>query len=189
MLRKVQRESGYDDWRKTHQFTHENYPRGGVGGGGFFAQRNMPPMGASPFLDSPDSQRPLHAWSARPGQDDSPASGMGEKVYFSPYMSNYSSPVSAHDAIPPLGNGAWPVERKTDIGQGAGEAGRDWMADRKGSVASVEGKVRSREKGGQGWDGEQFEMQDVAPVLMHPGHGRGGSVGLTEEDARRGEAL
>jgi hypothetical protein len=51
----------------------------------------------------------------------------------------------------------------------------------------VQSRSRSREK--KEVVGDQFEMQNVAPVLMHPGHGRGCSLGLTEEDAKRGAAM
>ena len=180
----MQQESGFDDWRRQHQFTPEIAPTGGP-----FESRQTPQMSSAQFFDSPDSQRPLHPWGARPGEDESPVSTFGEKAYFSPYTSNYTSPVSASDQIPPAGRG-WPVERKTDLHMPS-EA-RGWPMDRKGSIASGSGRSASRDKGEMERDGGQFEMQNVAPVLMHPGHGRGGSGGsipLTEEDARRGSAI
>jgi hypothetical protein len=155
---------------------------------------DTPVMGSTsqgPFFDSPDSQRPLHhAWSARPMEEESPVTTFGEKAYFSPYTSNYSSPVSAQDGIPATGK-EWPVERKTDLHSPV-EVGRDWPAasiDRKISVGSGSGRLRSRSREPREKDGGQFEMQNVAPILNHPGHGRGGSFGLTEEDAKRGAAL
>ncbi|KAG0648361.1 hypothetical protein D0Z07_5587 [Hyphodiscus hymeniophilus] len=184
VLRKVQQDSGYDDWRRHHSF-------GGAQGVGFnpMVGGATPPMGSTnnggAFFDSPDSQRPLHSWSARP-MDESPVSTFGEKAYFSPYTSNYSSPVSAQDLVPPIGK-EWPVDRKTDL-HGPVSLGRDWAVERKTSTASGSGR-REKDKGREG---DQFEMQNVAPILMHPGHGRGGSeasVALTEEDARRGAAL
>lgn len=186
ILRQRQKESGYDDWMRQHS----SGPELGLGvsptvGGA------TPPMGATDgaFFDSPDSQRPLHPWSPRPGDEESPVSTFGEKAYFSPYTSNYSSPVSAHDQIPSIGK-EWPVERKTDI-HGPIDVERDWPIDRKSSVASGSGRIRSRsrENREKERDGGQFEMQNVAPLLMHPGHGRRGSIGLTEEDAKRGAAL
>lgn len=188
-LRKVQEESGYGDWRKNHSFAAEEGlrvqpPMGGA----------TPPMGAArgggAFFDSPDSQRPLHPWGARPGEDDSPASGFGEKAYFSPYSSNYNSPVSAQDQIPPIARD-WPtVERKGSIHDHV-PMGRDWGIDRKGSVQSGSSRVRSRSRENREKERDDggFEMQNVAPVLKHPGHGRGGSLGLTEEDAKSGAAL
>ena len=183
ILRQRQKESGYDDWRQHQSFR----PELGLGVSPIVGSAT-PPMGATggAFFDSPDSQRPLHPWSARPRDEESPVSTFAEKAYFSPYTSNYSSPVSAHDQIPPMGK-EWPVERKSDI-QNPIEVGKDWPVDRKSSVASGSGRIRSRSRE-KGRDGGQFEMQNVAPVLMHPGHGREGSIGLTEEDARRGAAL
>jgi len=125
------------------------------------ARHTSPPMTNGEFYDSPQSQRPLnstHPWGKR--EDESPASAMGEK-HFSPYSSHYSSPVSAHDHI-----------------QG-GTAAQDLPLDRKGSLGGRKEKET---------ESETFEMQAVAPVLMHPGNGRGGR-GMGEEDARSGRAL
>ena len=151
------------------------------------------------FFDSSDSQHPIHPWGARPADDESPVARFespvttfGEKAYFTPYTSNYSSPVMEQDGIPSIGN-VWPVERKTDIHSPT--EGREWTSlDRKSSVASGSGKSssRSRDAKEKVRSGGQFETQNVAPILMHPGHGRGGSttsISLTEEDARRGAAL
>ena len=197
ILQRVQEQSGYNDWRRHHDFSAET----GLGGPSSLP-RATPPMSSGAFFDSPDSQRPLHSWAARPGEDESPASGFGEKAYFSPYSSQYSSPVSAHDQIAAVGR-EWPVERRGSVHDQAGAewpierkgsihdhatVGRDWSLERKTSFAGGSGKVRSRSRE-KGREADQFEMQNVAPVLLHPGHGRGGSVGLTEEDAKRGAAL
>jgi hypothetical protein len=146
-----------------------------------------PPMGSmrggGQFFDSPDSQRPLThqpPWATHRPEDESPASAFGEKVYFSPYSSTYNSPISAHDHIPPIARD-WPaVERKGSI-QDTPPVGRDWGIDRKGSIQK-ERKEREYEQGA-------MELQNVAPMLQHPGHGRTNSRGLTEEDAKRGSAL
>jgi hypothetical protein len=173
-LRKVQEQSGYNDWRKNNSFTPEDGLRGGP-----FAQRATPPMSSAAFFDSPDSQRPLNPpWAAKV-EDESPVSAFGEKAYFSPYSSQYSSPISATDHLPVAME--WPIDRKGSLGGGR-TSGRS-MSGRNGS-GRMQSRSRSREK-----KGDQFEMQDVAPVLLHPGHGRAGSVGLTEEDAKRGAAL
>ena len=175
-LRKIQDQSGYSDWRKSHAFTPEDGMRGGP-----FVPRATPPMGSSQgaFFDSPDSQRPLNPpWVSPRPEDESPASAFGEKAYFSPYTSQYSSPISATDCIPVAMD--WPIDRKGSIG--GGRASGRTMPARNGPGGGS--RSRSREK-----KGDQFEMQNVAPVLMHPGHGRTGSAGLTEEDAKRGAAL
>jgi len=103
--------------------------------------------------------------------EESPATGFGVKVYFSPYSSQYSSPVSAN-------------EQQQVVG-------REWPIDRKGSLSGIAGLGRSRsiEKRPHTPDGDRIEMQNVAPVLLHPGNGRGNHYGLTEDDARRGQAL
>jgi len=144
--------------------------------------------GASPgpFFDSPDSTRPLHPWPMGRRDEESPVSTAGEKAYFSPYSSNYTSPVSAVDQVQVIGR-EWPTDRKGSPAQ----TSREWPMDRKGSFGDHRAanlRSRSREKKPEN-EGDRIEMQNVAPVLLHPGHGRGGSLGLTEEDARRGNAV
>jgi len=93
-----------------------------------------------------------------------------EKVYFSPYSSQYNSPVSGNDQIQAVGR-EWPIDRKGSVAGSLSGLGRNWGTDKK----TVEP------------EGDKFEMQNVAPVLLHPGNGR--ESGLTEDDARRGKAL
>jgi hypothetical protein len=123
-------------------------------------------MASSPFFDSPQSQRPLNrSW----GQALSPESPPAEKVYFSPYSSNYNSPVSAVEG--PSQAATWSMDKKVPIGEDQEPGERIEMV-------------------GVGEKGKQSIWQaPPAPVLQTPGHGRGGSLGLTEEDARRGHAL
>lgn len=133
------------------------------------------------FFDSPQSQKPLVSnmpWGSGMGEDISPAT---EKVYFSPYQSQYNSPVSATDQVQTIGQ-QWPLDRKNSVG-GTSGFGRLHQS-----------RSRSREKReSQGKD--HFEMQAVAPKLQHPGHGRQNSnnstrsLGLTEEDHKRGDAV
>lgn len=145
-----QRESGYHEW-VAQQVTQRSPPP---------TQMGFPPHARSPsigFYDSPQSalsQKPLFpdaAWSKNRLEDDS--SPGGEKV-FSPYTSNYSSPVSASDQVQVVGR-EWPIDRAGAFGQALG----------KPTVRS-----RSREKKEVG--GDRIEMQNVAPVLLHPGNGR-----------------
>jgi hypothetical protein len=134
------------------------------------------------FFDSPLSQRPLvsnMAWgNPVRREDESPA----EKVYFSPYTSQYNSPVSATDQIQVIGQ-QWPLDRKGSLGE----------SSRFGA-----GKLRQRSRSPKREKQEiqnHFELQNVAPVLHHPGHGRHGSntstksLPLTEEDYRMGNAV
>ncbi|RFU33924.1 hypothetical protein B7463_g2449, partial [Scytalidium lignicola] len=158
-----QRESGYAKWFEEQQMTSHGagFSSGNVSAGGFF--------------DSPQSQRPLHQgrpWADRHIEDESPASAMGEKAYFSPYTSQYTSPVSGLDAVQTMQE--WPLDRKGSF-SGAGDRDK---------------KVPEPEP-----FGERIELQDVKhasppPVLAHPGYGRQFMRNaLTEDDARRGDAL
>ena len=165
---KHQQQTGYSDWAKNATFSPPQ------------------PMGGSPggFFDSPQSQRPLvnaSPWARR--EDESPASAMGEKVYFSPYSSQYNSPVDANDQFQTIGR-EWPIDRKGSVGGSTG-------------VGRFPSRSRSREKSKKDRDmeimGDRIELQDVAPVqnvapvLLHPGHGRGRS--LSDEDVKNGHGI
>lgn len=159
-----QRKTGYSDWLAEQQARNPDQPPSMSGGD----------MSAGGFYDSPSSQRPLfqpQGWGhVALREDESPAGHVGEKVYFSPYSSQYSSPVSASDQVHGVS--------------------REWPLDRKGAVpGSMPGLARSKstEHKVVKPEGDRIEMQNVAPVLLHPGNGRGRI--LTEEDARRGHAL
>lgn len=160
--------------------------------------------GHAQFFDSPQSQKPLFTTNAW-GQivDESPVSGHPdsaisrgggggfEKAYFSPYSSTYTSPVSA---VERRGEQGWPRDQKKAVvepedergeriemgavmsGGGAGE----YPLDRKHMVEDFGITPVQGGGGGAGW----------APILSHPGYGRGrGGLGLGEEDARRGDAM
>jgi len=164
-----QRRTGYATWLSEQQ--SQNQPMQ-------FQPPDASSGGGQVFHDSPASQRPLvssHPWgpgSAR--EDESPASAMGDKAYFSPYSSQWSSPVSAQEI--------------------ANVRAQEWPGDRKGSIGhNVPIKLersRSTEKRffPEDDDGDRIELQNVAPVLLHPGHGRGGG-GLNNYDARQGHAV
>lgn len=155
--------------------------------------------------DTPVSQRPLRGW------DDSPMTASTDRAfprYFSPYSSQYNSPVSAQDAP----NRFWPhaalspSQQVHDAGLALGgdDAAGQWTSP----SSSAEGKGKARE--------EAYEMHAVEspqsglssgvvvrhgrlpqaqpPVLGHPGFGRRGNGapaprGLTEQDARNGDAF
>ena len=111
------------------------------------------------FFDSPASTRPLvsqRPWPIPQQQDDhivyeeSPLSAVGEKAYFSPYSSNYSSPVSATEQ--PHGVlGSWPLDRKGSLGAG-----------------NSLGRTRSVDKVEREPEGDRIEMMNVAPVAATP---------------------
>jgi hypothetical protein len=176
-----QGDAGYQDWRQHHDFEREDLQ------GGHPQMMATPQDGSSSaggFFDSPASTRPLvsqRAWPT-PGQqqhqddrimyEESPLSAVGEKAYFSPYSSNYSSPVSATDALQANVMGNWPQDRKGSLGAG-----------------SALGRNRSIDRVEREPEGDRIEMQNVAPVLLHPGNGRGQPAGLYSEDARRGKNI
>jgi hypothetical protein len=154
-----QQQTGYADWLAVQQTKNPDMPPSMSGGD----------MSAGGFYDSPQSQRHLfqgHAWGfPGAGEDESPASAMGEKIHFSPYSSQYSSPVSANEQAQVVSR-EWPLYRQ---GSGSG---------------SPSGPARSR---GVETEGDRIEMHNVAPVLLHPRNGRG--VALTSPDPRGGHAI
>lgn len=85
------------------------------------------------------------------------------------------NPMSAVDDLSYV-NREWPVDRKSSFSRPAAAGG-------------YPSRSRSRDKEGSPYDTDRIEMQNVAPVLKHPGHGRGGSIALTEDDMRRGNAV
>lgn len=134
--------------------------------------------------ETPLSQRPLRA-----GWDDSPMSAATEKGafpagrYFSPYSSQFSSPVSAGEA-PAM---QWPdLSQKREIGLALGGD-----SPRPEPPSPAKGK-------GRAWDDADVYGGGAGPseppVLRHPGYGRSSGspparYGLTEEDARNGNAI
>jgi hypothetical protein len=150
-LAKAQRASGYAEWQASQAGSSFPTPAGG--------------MSSGPFFDSPASQRPLTqqlSWD----HSLSPESPQPEKAYFSPYSSNYNSPVSA-------------VEHPSLAGT--------WHTDKKVPVAEDQEPGERIEMVGVGKQSEWQTPQ--VPVLNAPRHGRSGSQGMTEEDARKGFAL
>ncbi|PNY23867.1 Uncharacterized protein TCAP_06189 [Tolypocladium capitatum] len=147
--------------------------------------------------DTPLSQQPLRGW------DDSPMTAGHEKpfpTYFSPYSSQYNSPVSAHEG--------------QDMQSPQGAVGRTQnMALALGGHVSSGNRTPSSPDGGKGKLREEaYEMHEVdsagggsskahgrmppaeTPMLGHPGYGRADNspprkYALSEHDARRGNAF
>jgi hypothetical protein len=144
-LQEKAQERGYE-WQ-----AHHGHAQGGdvVGGG-------------EAFFDSPQSQRPFaNAWS----HHGSPQSANPEKAYFSPYTSQYSSPVSAEEG--PSRPFEWPRDQKPPV-----------------PVAEEQGeRIEMTGLGVAGWTSRE------APTLAQPRHGRSTSYDLTAEDAKAGNAL
>ncbi|KAH8205036.1 hypothetical protein TruAng_000759 [Truncatella angustata] len=145
------------------------------------------------MFETPVSQRPLRNW------DESPVSMTTEATYpryYSPYSSQYNSPVSAAEAVK---QHQWPIAATQNIGVAlspdGGQSHHSW-GDKKG-----------KDKFQQ--DEDSYEMQEginsggglndyvpppppQAPVLSHPGYGRHGPSpqrSLTEEDFHSGRAM
>lgn len=138
-----------------------------------------------PFFDSPQSQRPFaNAW----GHDDiSPASATVEKAYFSPFTSQYTSPISAVDG--PTYPQEWPRDSKRVMTPDSQYHVPNWPRDGKRGSLVV------------GMHTEGIEMKDVrnqdsknwppnpTPLLSHPGPGRVAPGGLSDEDVKKGFAV
>lgn len=151
------------------------------------------------FFDSPQSQRPFaNAW-----QDEiSPASANVEKAYFSPYSSQYTSPVNAMDI--PNHHQMWPQESKNSanvteeersrpfqiwpqpnehvISSDGPSHGQDWPRDNKKAFSP---------SAMQEQQAEEIEMTGIAnpvakmekpPILSSPGYGRSP---LTDDEIKR----
>ncbi|KAI0859223.1 hypothetical protein F4860DRAFT_274392 [Xylaria cubensis] len=144
-----------------------------------------PPAAGGEMFETPLSQRPL-----RGGWGDSPVSAVTtdgkypDPRYFSPYASQFDSPVSAVDSH---GQMKWPVEKAQSIGVALSpdhdDAESPW-SERKGKEradASADDGFELQEgvnsAGGYGFTvppppPTTFE----APVLNHPGYGRQGQA-------------
>lgn len=144
--------------------------------------------GGGEMFETPISQKPLRGW------EDSPTSAATQTTfppYFSPYASQYNSPVSAVEGPSHM---AWPAAEKTtqqNIGVAISPdrevaAGSPWGDDRKGKEKDIVGNdgyelqegVNSP-GGGYGYPGFPIPPPPPlpthqAPVLSHPGYGRHG---------------
>ncbi|KAF9881196.1 lpxtg-domain-containing protein [Colletotrichum karsti] len=163
------------------------------------------PLNVAGLNGTPLSQRPLRSWddtpnSSRPtrGWDESPLSPQGEKTfprYFSPYSSQYNSPVSGTEAP----NMQWPAQgashqnqqqsqqQETGLALGGDDSEQGWDDSNKGKGRSESYELR--EVDGH-WDARQ--RHPSPPVLQHPAHpmyaehNPAAYHGMTEDDLRRG---
>lgn len=160
--------------RHREQMTKE-WPAANSGGAG----------GAGDMRETPLSQRPLRGW------DNSPISGTTEGTYppypqyFSPYSSQYNSPVSAVEGPR---NTAWPPEKAVqNIGVAISpdhDYHHNWAADSKGKerAASMAGQDEYELQEGVNSAGGYSTNSQIPqlhinspPVLNHPGYGRHGN--------------
>ena len=128
------------------------------------------------MFETPMSQRPLRGW------DDSPMSAQTDSAfprYFSPYSSQYNSPVSAQD--PPAMQ--WPEAargRKDNIGVALSPDGT-----RSGKQEFTETyEMHEVESAGSSSSKARSQVSQDAPVLNHPGYGRHGSSQPRTYDAQ-----
>ncbi|KAL0943978.1 lpxtg-domain-containing protein [Colletotrichum truncatum] len=159
------------------------------------------PLNVAGLNGTPLSQRPLRSWddtpnSSRPtrGWDESPLSPQGEKPfprYFSPYSSQYNSPVSGTEAQ----NMQWPINDVNQRGQpqeiglafGGDDAEQGWQESNKGKGRTESYELR--EVDGE-WDARQ--RHPSPPILQHPAHtmyaehNPAAYHGVIEENVRRG---
>jgi hypothetical protein len=195
LLLQHQKETGYSTWvasQKDRGSILSSQPRDMSEAGGSAVS------GRGVFYDSPSSQRPLVSnipWRAGRREDDTPISAVSEKwQQFSPYASQYTSPVSATDQISMFAR-EWPSDRTPRVNSYNGNLGV--FPNRSRSIEKREVQV------------DNFELHTVAPahtpasayppkvvpVLKHPGHGKRpsqasqASLTSTDEDRRRGNAI
>ncbi|KAI8273902.1 hypothetical protein K4K59_010626 [Colletotrichum sp. SAR11_240] len=162
----------------------------------------LSPLNVAGLNGTPLSQRPLRSWDDTPSTtrphrywDESPLSPQGEKNfprYFSPYSSQYNSPVSGTEAP----NMQWPAHEAQPQGQqqeigialgGTDDSQQDWDDSHKGKGRSESYELREVD---HQWDARQ--RHPSPPVLQHPAHpmyaehNPAAYHGMTEDDLRRG---
>lgn len=156
--------------------------------------KNWPtPAGAGEMFETPVSQRPLRGW------DESPISVTTDATYpryFSPYNSQYNSPVSAVEGPK---KHLWPTADTQNIGVALspdGDQSHHSWTDRKGKDKVQESResyeLQEGVNNGGGLNEYVPPPPPQAPVLGHPGYGRHGPSpqrSLTEEDFRSGRAV
>lgn len=158
--------------------------------------------------ETPMSQRPLRGW------DDSPMTAATEEKpfqrYFSPYSSQYNSPVSAHDTPAPQWQA--PVPQNIGVALGGDDSSGRWsppspdVQRRPSTPESYE--LRQVDSGAAAIPPHPSRQGSATyyppppppqpPTLGHPGYGRpvnftpsftASQHGLSEEDMRNGRAF
>ncbi|OTA90244.1 hypothetical protein M434DRAFT_398122 [Hypoxylon sp. CO27-5] len=142
--------------------------------------KNWPPsQGGGEMFETPVSQKPLRGW------EDSPISAATQTTfppYFSPYTSQYNSPVSGAEGP---SNMVWPVEKAHNIGV-AISPDRDITSpwdDKKGKEkVKTDNDGYELQEGVNSAGGYGFpppppppSLPPHAPTLGHPGYGRRGA--------------
>ncbi|KAI1376595.1 hypothetical protein F4677DRAFT_82561 [Hypoxylon crocopeplum] len=158
--------------------------------------KNWPPsQGTGEMFETPVSQRPLRGW------EDSPVSAATQSTfppYFSPYASQYNSPISGGGVEGPSSSSmAWPVEKAHNNSIGVAispdrdmpspwddKKGKDKMTPTttaKNDGTAVNYSAYELQEGVNSPGGYAFPLPPPpplptqAPVLNHPGYGRYGA--------------
>ncbi|KAI1198486.1 hypothetical protein F5X97DRAFT_148106 [Nemania serpens] len=147
--------------------------------------KNWPsPLATGDMFETPLSQRPLRGgWGDSPVSAATPESAYPYPRYFSPYTTQFDSPISAVEAQAQM---AWPVEKAQSIGLALSPdrdtADSPW-SDRKGKEkanAGTEGYELQEGVNSAGGYGHPASapphILSEAPVLNHPGYGRQGQA-------------
>ncbi|KHN95767.1 uncharacterized protein MAM_06379 [Metarhizium album ARSEF 1941] len=162
-----------------------------VARGGWPSPNSQREMGQAPGSqslrghdDTPLSQRPLrgHGWDDAPsrGWDDSPVNANAEKPftrYFSPYSSQYNSPISARDGLTmPWPRGAPPQDHHAGAASGGeGSSGpRGAVSDDKGTAGPEEAYEMHLVDSGESRSSKSQQRpmgRSEAPALNHAGDG------------------
>ncbi|KAI0150185.1 hypothetical protein GGR57DRAFT_473085 [Xylariaceae sp. FL1272] len=135
-----------------------------------------PQAGGGDMFETPISQRPLRGggWGDSPISAATADGSFPQGRYFSPYSSQYNSPVSAVDGP---GNMMWPQDKAHSIGVAISpdnDASYSPWSDHKG-------KDRERAGNNNGYGTEDIELNGPIshphevynpPILRHPGYGR-----------------
>lgn len=176
------------------------------------AQREMgETAGQSSFRgwdDTPVSQQPLRGWDDTPvsqqaarGWDDSPMTANSDKPfprYFSPYSSQYNSPVSAQEGqAMQWPQAALPHTHHIGVATTAEGSHEPWSpaSEDKGKSKVEAYEMHHVDKSESSSSRSQPHREiEEPPVLNHPGYGRGGNIPpahyvLNERDARHGNAI
>ncbi|KAI8633273.1 hypothetical protein F5Y19DRAFT_295047 [Xylariaceae sp. FL1651] len=147
--------------------------------------KNWPtPLAGGEMFETPLSQRPLRGWEDSPVSATTTDGAFPYPRYFSPYTTQFDSPVSAVE-----GHGhatQWPTEKAQSIGVALSpdrDVSEGQWGDRKGkdrvddSVDGYELQEGVNSAGGHGFPiPPPPPVPSEAPVLGHPGYGRQGQT-------------
>ncbi|KAG5986160.1 hypothetical protein E4U43_005632 [Claviceps pusilla] len=170
--RQQQQQQQQQQQRQQQQYQHQQ-------------QQQQPFRG---YNDTPTSQRPLRGWNDTPasqppsrGLDESPLTVSSETPftkYYSPYSSQFSSPVSAHDAqVAPWPPAALAPNHQTGLHVVTATATTTGTSDGAAGGGGTHWSPRSaasEDKGKSKVDEEAYEMHEVEPSVSEAAGSAGG---------------